>query len=320
MSLPDPYEILGVKPDATEEDIRAAYRALARQHHPDVNKATDAAERFNEVQQAYDLLSDPEKRAAYDRFGKSGAPFGAGGGDPFAGYDATDLGSLFETFFGGAAAQRQPGRARAGRRAVRGADQRAKATVSLEEVATGATRSIRVARGGSTRSIDAKIPAGIADGATLRIGGQGRPGRGGGPAGDLLITVHVSPHPIFRRGTPGSPDPASPDLTCDLPLELAEAIRGTTLRLRTLTGPVDLRVPPGTTGGAKLRLRGRGLPVPAGGSEPASGHLYVVAQIHTPTPDLLDGHTLNAIDALPPAAEREGLVVQTDAQGGRPPA
>jgi curved DNA-binding protein len=300
MSNPrDYYEVLGVSRQASADEIKAAYRKLARTLHPDVNKAPDAAERFGELQRAYEALSDPEKRKLYDQFGhagvdprvaggaQSGWPGGAGpgggtytwtnvgggrGGVPF---DDVDLGSIFEDMFGGAArgAGGRPGagfgsRARARSRSARGHDLAREIEVGFEEAVRGGTRSIRVSRGGSSQTIDVKIPPGTADGAKLRVRGAGRPSAGGGGAGDLILTVKVAPHPVFSR--------EGDDLVVELPITIAEAALGAKVRIPTLGKPATLTVPPGTSSGQRLRLKGQGVPKKSGGAGDLHARVKIV--------------------------------------------
>ncbi len=297
----DYYQILGVERTATEDEIRAAYRKLARKLHPDVNKAPDAQARFTEIQEAYDVLSDKEKRRAYDRFGHAG-PAGAagrpgggagrggvhyqwqsGGGSGPAGFDfdADDLGSMFDTFFGGAArGARGAGRAQHGRRArpVAGQDVTHTMRLDFESAARGGKRRISLLRGGDERSIEVTIPPAVRDGAKLRIRGEGHPSpTPGGAPGDLILTIRVEPHPVLVRGRPGDP-PDSLDLSLELPLTIAEATLGCRVQVPTLDGPVDLNVPPGAASGKYLRLRERGLENAAG----RRGDLYARVRVVPP--------------------------------------
>jgi curved DNA-binding protein len=292
----DYYETLGVPRTATVDEIKRAYRKLARKFHPDVNKEKDAEAQFKEVGEAYAVLKDPEKRAAYDRFGenwKAGQDFtpppnwdagfefsgarpggGAGGGADFG-----EFSDFFESLFGrggmggmGGEAPRQ-GRARRGR----GEDHHAKVVIALEDAYTGARRSLtlrmpeldddgRVAL--KTRTLEVTIPKGIRAGQNLRLQGQGGPGLGGGPAGDLYLEVEFEPHARFRVD--------GRDVAVDLPLAPWESELGTTARVATPSGEVELTVPPHSGAGRKLRLRGRGIP-----GEPP-GDLYAVVSIVLP--------------------------------------
>lgn len=292
MSETDYYELLGVSRTATDDEIKKAYRRRAREVHPDVNKDPDAAVRFKELQEAYEVLSDADKRKQYDTFGRAGVVGGVGtgsgegpgfryawsGGSPGVEFEQDDLGSVFDAFFG-AGGGRGPGRAqRAKPRPRRGADSRIDLTVDLADIAGGGTRSIRTRANGSSHTIEVAIPAGIAEGQTLRVAGEGQASSTGGASGDLLVTIHIRPHPLFRRGRPGRPEESSLDLFFELPLTLAEAIGGAKVEIPTLEGRVGLSVPAGTSSGRVLRLRNRGLSGPGG----AKGDLYAHAQIVVP--------------------------------------
>lgn len=299
MSERDYYETLGVARGATADEIRAAYRKLARRYHPDVSKDADAAERFNEVQEAYEVLSDPAKRHRYDQFGRAGAGAGAAGGPGGRGqhyswsnvggsggggagdfaFDQEDLGSMFEAFFGGrgraAGASPGPATSQAGaRRKQRPLEH--EITITFETAARGGRETIRLSAAGEEKTIDVTIPQGVADGARLRI----RDALGGR---DLLLTIRVGRHPIFRRerGPDGS---ATLDLSLDLPLTIAEATLGARIRVPTLEGPVELTVPAGVSGGQRLRLRGKGLRDAAG----KTGDLHAIARIAPPDPEKLN--------------------------------
>ncbi|MFI4915507.1 MAG: DnaJ C-terminal domain-containing protein [Phycisphaerales bacterium JB060] len=306
MAERDYYDVLGVKRSATQDEIRAAYRKLARELHPDVNKAEDAAEKFAEVQTAYDVLSEPEKRAQYDRFGRAGAAAAAGagagghyswsnvgGGRGGAGsdFDLDDLGSMFDAFFGGGGGG-GAGPAPRGTRAQRGrARERAQPAaqaeldISFMTMARGGTERVPVRRGGKATTIEVSIPRGIADGAKLRVaGGQGEP--------DLILTIRVGKHPLYKRE-------GVLDLAIDLPLTYAEAALGREIGVPTLEGEVVINVPAGTRSGKRLRLRGRGLTDAKG----AIGDLYAQVQIVPPPADALsdeDRATLERLGGLGP--------------------
>ena len=302
MSERDYYETLGVSRSATADEIRAGYRKLARRFHPDVNKNPDAAARFNEVQEAYDVLSDPARRHRYDQFGRAGAHAGVGGGagagsgggrahyswssvgggEPgdFS-FDPEELGSMFDAFFGGA------GAARSGQRAAgpRPAGVRARRkqppleheiTVTFDTAARGGRETLRLTAGGEEKVIDVTIPQAVADGARLRI-------RDAIGDRDLLLTIRVGGHPIFRREM--RKDGASLDLSLDLPLTIAEATLGARVQVPTLEGPVDLVVPAGVASGRRLRLRGKGLR--NAGPSGEVGDLHAVVRIVPPDPDNL---------------------------------
>ena len=274
----DYYAALGVPRDASTEDIRTAYRKLARAYHPDVNKDPGAEDRFKEISEAYEVLRDPDKRERYDRLGanwRSGEDVsGTGGfrtggfGDGRTGFGTDqDFSDFFESLFGG-----RPGAGRSRRGggfggAMRGADHEAVLDLSLEEAAAGGSRHITL---GDGRDYDVTIPAGVRDGQKIRLAGEGGPGADGGPSGDLFLRVRIAPHPRFRVD--------GDDLHTDLPVSPPEAALGARVPVPTLTGSVRVRVPAGSSSGRKLRLRGEGLPTSHGGH----GDLYAHVQIAVP--------------------------------------
>ena len=298
MKFKDYYETLGVERSASADDIKKAYRKLARKYHPDVSKLPDAEARFKEVNEANEVLKDPEKRAAYDQMGsqwKAGQDFqpppnwdagsefrgrngGAGGAGAAgfsegvgAGFDPSDF---FESLFGRGA--RAAGSARAPRQAP-GEDHHAKVLIDLVDAYRGAERSIAlrvptVGADGSVslqeRRLDVSIPAGIRAGQHLRLAGQGGPGSGGAPAGDLYLEIEFNADARFR--VEGS------DVYVDLPIAPWEAALGATVDLQTPTGAVQLGVPAGSTAGRKLRLKGRGIPARE------AGDLYAVLVLVVP--------------------------------------
>ncbi len=308
MAERDFYEVLGVSRGASQDEIKRAYRDKARKLHPDVNKAPDAQKQFAELQNAYDTLSDEKKRQLYDRFGHANGA--AGDPDAWAsqvneaGFDfgAEELGDLFEVFFGGGR-QRSPF-SRAGRRPAsaprprRGADATHAIDVSFETMARGGRETLRVV-GETTRTIELTIPAGIDDGATLRVGGAGGAGVGGGPAGDLLVKVRVGGHPLYER-----PGGKGLDLHLTLPITIAEATLGGRIAVPTLEGRVTLTVPPSTPSGVKLRLKGRGIRT----SDGRSGDLLCTLRIVPPDPEHLsedDRTTLTRIGEQTPVRMEE---------------
>jgi DnaJ-class molecular chaperone len=259
MAARTPYEVLGVKPDASADEIRKIYRKLAKQFHPDLNPGKPEAEaRFKEVSAAYDLLSDPEKRARYDRgeIDESGAERpryqyrsyaeGAEGRkyQPEGEMDLNDLEDLFAAFSSG----RGGGRRGGATFRARGGDSHFTLTVDFVEAATGGKKRLSLA---PEEWLDVTIPPGINDGQVLRLKGKGGPGLGGGPAGDALIEVHVAPHPLFRRD--------GDDVQIELPVSLTEAVLGARVTVPTVTGPVTMTVPKGSDTGTQLRLRGKGM-------------------------------------------------------------
>jgi curved DNA-binding protein len=289
----DYYKVMGVARDATEAQIKQAYRKLARKFHPDVSKEPDAEARFKEVGEAYEVLRTPEKRAAYDQLGSGPRPgqefrpppdFGAGfefsGAGP--GEGGGDYSDFFESLFGRARA----GAGRAGRRGFdpgHGEDHHAKVLLDLEASLEGGSRSLtlrvpeidpegRIAA--RERVLNVRVPKGILPGQTIRLAGQGAPpsgevpGDSKGKPGDLYIEVEFQPHPLYRV--------EGRDLYVDLPVAPWEAALGATVKTPTPGGVVDLKIPPGAQAGTKLRLRGRGIPA----SPP--GDLYAVLQIALP--------------------------------------
>lgn len=263
MEFKDYYDILGVQPDASEDDIRRRYRKLARKYHPDVSKEADAESRFKDVSEGYEVLKDPEKRAAFDQVrsqprGRAGAwrpppgyergfDFGGGG---FTGADPSGFSEFFETLFGS--------RARGGQGfAMRGSDQRAAIQVDLDTAHHGGTRKLTFQEpaangaGMRARSLNVRIPAGISDGQQIRLRGQGGAGQGGGPRGDLILEVEVLPHPRFTL--------EGRDIHHSLAVSPWEAALGAKVPVPTLDGAVDLTIPAGSQTGKRLRLKGRGL-------------------------------------------------------------
>ena len=291
----DYYEVLGVSRKANQDEIKKAYRRLAQKYHPDRNKEPDASAKFSEVQEAYDALSDEEMRRKYDQFGHAGAAGSFGGwpgGEPGAGRGGTytwtnvggptgrgaggvDFGSVFEELFGGMGGGRRGGgfgaQARTRSRATRGRDAMREIEVDFLTAVHGGTKSIRISRGGAMQTIDVTIPKGTQDGAKLRVRGAGSPSSGGGAPGDLILTVRVSGHPVFRR--------EGGDVLVDVPLNIAEAALGAKATVPTLDGGrVEVTVPPGTSSGQRLRLRGLGIPKDDG----TKGDLYAVVKIVAP--------------------------------------
>lgn len=275
-----PYEILGVKPDASADEIRTAYRKLAKKYHPDLNPGNKEAEQhFKEIGTANEILSDPDKRARFDRgeIDASGAERpdrhfyrdfaeGAGGAryQPQDAMHPEDMEDLFASFFGGAHGGAEPGRGSASFR-MRGGDRHYALSIDFLEAVNGATKRITLPDGAS---LDVIIPPGLEDGQILRLRGKGASGLGGGPPGDALVEVHVPPHKLFRR--------SGRDIRITLPVTLAEAVLGARIEVPTVRGTVSMSVPPHSDSGKVLRLRGRG--VPAHGREPA-GDQYVTLEV-----------------------------------------
>lgn len=251
----DYYGILGVQRTASADEIRQAYRSLARKYHPDVAREPDAEQRFNEVQEAYEVLSDEEKRKAYDRFGEAGIGGGAAGWSGYGGsgvdVDPERFHDIFEQMFGGGGASPFEGAAGGGRpgpRPRRGADVTMAITVTFLTAALGGTEEVRLRDGAS---FEVQVPAGIDEGGKLRLRGRGQAGINGGDTGDLILTVHVGEHPVLRRD--------GLDLIVDVPITLAEAALGTKVRMPLLQGAVELKIPPGTSSGRRLRIPGKGI-------------------------------------------------------------
>jgi DnaJ-class molecular chaperone len=260
----DYYKTLGVSKSATADEIRKAYKKLSRKYHPDVNKEKDAPERFRQVQEAFEVLGDSDKRDQYDRFGRVLPQGAAQQGQPFqwsttgtAGQGPVDFSDLFggggqidlEQIFGGSLG----GGRRQGRRASRrGEDVEAEVEVPFQIAVEGGKYEIALDRAGKTEHLSVKIPAGVDTGSVVRLGGQGQPGLNGGPAGDLLVRIRVAHHPWFRR--------EGNNLLVDVPVTVTEAALGAKVEVPTLSeGTVVVTIPPGTSSGAKLRLRGKGI-------------------------------------------------------------
>jgi len=288
----DYYEVLGVPRTATADEIKRAYRKLARKHHPDLQPANErakAAERFKELNEANEVLSDPEKRKRYDALGsnwKNGQDFtpppGAGGprgtGGPSVQWedigDLGDFSDFFASIFGGHVPGGRGGRAgnaRGGGRRVSfpGNDIEAELPVAFEDAMRGGRRRITIPGG---RTLDVDIPAGSREGTVLRLAGQGEPGAGGGPAGDVYLHLRIEPHPRFRA--------VDDDVEMDLPLWPWQAVLGAQVRVETPDGAVNLRIPAGTQAGQKLRLRGRGLPRQGGGRGDLHAAIRIVVPAH----------------------------------------
>lgn len=293
----DPYQVLGVPKSATAADVKKAFRKLAKQHHPDQSKAADAKEKFAEVNAAYEILGDEAKRGQFDRGeidaegkprfqGFEGFRNAGAGGPGFEGFEFNFGGPGGQGFRrgGGAGGAEQGfdpqdilselfGRGRGGgggARRRRGEDVSGEVTISLPEAASGASAFVGMPDG---RTLEAKIPAGVEDGQTIRLRGQGAPGVNGGEAGDALITIRVAPHPNFKVD--------GRDLRADLTVPLEDAVLGGPVQAPTLTGAVELKIPANASSGRQMRLRGKGLP--AFGSKPA-GDLFLTLRIALPDP------------------------------------
>ena len=285
MEFKDYYKLLEIDRTATADEIKSAYRKLARTYHPDVSKEANAEARFKEIGEAYEVLQDTEKRAAYDQLGNRwregqeftpppdwGAGFEFTQGRASRG-EAPDFSDFFSSLFGNFARQADASRAR-------GEDHHAKIVIPLEDAFQGATRTITLrapqldAQGRVAlreHTLNVRIPKGIRDGQLIRLAGQGAPGAGGAPGGDLYLEVHFDPHALYRV--------EGHDLSLTLPIAPWEAILGATVKAPTPTGVVEVKIPPGSQSGRKLRLKGRGIP-----GEPA-GDLYLGLEVVLPKAD-----------------------------------
>jgi curved DNA-binding protein len=317
----DLYAVLGVPRTASPDDLKKAYRRLAKKYHPDVNPGDKAAEeKFKEVTAAAEVLNDPKRRALYDEFGadalrsgfdpakadayrqykRQGAPQGGMPFDfgdfqevPVGEYGTFDFGSIFEELFGGARGSAARAHTRhAHAPPEQGAHAEAELTVDLRDAVLGAERDVRV----DGRTLRVKIPKGVTDGATIRLSGQGGASRNGGHRGDLHLKVKLREHPHLRR--------EGKDLYLDLPVTVPEAALGGEVTLPTFEGPVRLRVPAGAQSGKKLRLRGKGLPDLRGGER---GDLYAVLRIVLPEHTAALDRAVKPLEALYKDDPRAGI-------------
>jgi len=290
MEFKDYYELLGVKRDASQDEIKRAYRKLARRYHPDVSKEADAETRFKEVGEAYEVLKDPEKRAAYDQLGanwKAGQDFRPppgwdqgfefhGGG--FTGSDAGQFSDFFESLFGKTGFGGFTGRGHAAN--ARGEDTYARILIDIEDAYHGGAHTLTLKHSEigtdgrplvTERALNVKVPKGVRQGQHIRLSGQGGAGVGKGGSGDLYLEIEFRRHPFYTV--------EGKDVFLTLPVAPWEAALGATVTVPTPSGKVDLRIPHGSTGGAKMRLKARGIPA----SEP--GDFYAVLQIALPPAD-----------------------------------
>ncbi len=283
MATKDYYQLLGVAKDASQDDIRKAFRKLAMQYHPDRNPTPEAEEKFKELNEAYAVLSDPEKRKQYDMFGSEGFGQRFSQDDIFQNFDPRsvfgDLGGFdFSALFGG-------GRGRRGRggggfnpfgggqhaQPMQGRDVEMPLTISFHEAFHGGESTVSLQGPSGLETVRVRIPRGAADGARLRVRGKGQPGAMGGPAGDLVLRVEIAPHPHYRF--------VNGELETEAAIALTAALLGTTVDVETPDGETQaVRIPPGTNHGQKLRLRGKGFPKPGG----AEGDLFVKVVVKTP--------------------------------------
>ncbi len=295
----DYYSTLGVARTATPDEIHQAYRALAREYHPDLNPDNEAAKKkFQAVQQAYEVLKDPKKREMFDRYGPGFETMGGAGAGPWRAspggrgpsFEEVDLSDLFgEGGEGGGFSDlfRQFTR-RTGRRptanAPRGSHIQHELQIPFRTAVAGGNAQLSVRRhNGKIETIKVKIPAGIQDGKKIRLRGQGEPGRAGGQAGDILITVRVAPHPCYQR--------QGKDLIVKVPVTLTEAVLGAKIDIPTPRGTITLSVPSGTSSGKRLRIKGHGVQ-----TSESPGDLY--AEIQIVLPEKLDGHATDTIRKL----------------------
>lgn len=301
----DYYATLGVKKNASADEIRKAYKKLSRENHPD-RKPGDpvASEKFKQVQEAWDILGDVQKRQQYDQFGAAFGPNGPkfqqrgpGGSGPvdfseMFGGGNVDLGDLFGGMFGGGGAAGSPFGRQAGRRgrAAQGANIETEVEIPFVVAIEGGTQELQLDKGGHVEHLSVKIPPGVATGSVIRLAGQGQAGRGGGAAGDLLVTIKVAPHSYFRRD--------GNDLLIDVPITVSEGALGTKVEIPTLgEGLVVVTVPPGTSSGAKLRFRGKGVPDQ---KTRVRGDLYAILKLVLP-PNL-DAATRSLFEQIATAA------------------
>jgi curved DNA-binding protein len=324
----DYYKILGVSRTASAEEIQKSYRKLAAKCHPDMNPDdTQAKTRFQELQKAYEVLGDPEKRKLYDQFGPGyeqmggfrGGPTGAGGGgNPFEGMDfeqvfrgggggqpfsfgGGDLNDILKQFMGGGAGAGAAGGGAGGggrrrrSQAAKGSDLEATAEIPFHSAILGGSVDLHLNRDGKMETVSVKIPPGVDSGKKIRLRGQGMPGANGSP-GDLLVTLQVLPHPHFKRH--------GDNLELKLPVTLAEAALGAKVDVPTPAGMVSLKVPAGCSSGKRLRVKGQGVKK----SDGTSGDLFV--ELHIKLPDHMDAASeelIRKLDSLHPLAPRAGL-------------
>lgn len=327
MAGKDYYAALGVDRNATEKEIKRAYRKLARKHHPDVNPGDKGAEeKFKLISEAHDVLTNPEKRKIYDEFGDEGLRAGfdpeqarrysqwqryassgrAGGGPGYYGDFSFEGGKvkysgfedLFRDLFGGAAGGRPGAGPYAARGPRKGRDIESSLEVDFLTAIKGETTRVTIQKdlgeGGGPRgeTIDVKVPAGVDDGSRIRLAGKGEPGIDGAPPGDLYITIRVRPHPLFKRD--------GDSLRVEIPVTVREAMQGAQISVPTISGPVQLKVPAGTRSGQVLRLRGKGVP---NLKTKVRGDMYVTIKVQVPSTK--DAEALKAAEILDRFYERD---------------
>lgn len=286
MKYKDYYRILGLERNASQDDVKKTYRRLARKYHPDVSKEKDAEEKFKEVGEAYEVLKDPEKRAAYDQLGsyQAGQDFRPppdweqrfGQGHPFSEFAGADFGDFFADLFGmGRQTGRRPGKGGA----ARGRNYETTVQVSLEEAFHGAERRLQLdmpettaqgQRVSAPRTITVRIPKGVSEGQKLRVAGKGGKGAHGGPSGDLYLNIQLLPHPLFKV--------SGHDVFLEVPIAPWEAALGAAVEVPTLEGRVRLKIQSGARSGQKMRLAGKGMPKPGG----VCGDFYALLQVVVP--------------------------------------
>ncbi len=321
----DYYKVLGVSKNASQDEIKKVYRKLARKYHPDANPDNPGAEeKFKEIGEAYEVLKDPEKRKKYDQLGSNWKQYAnagwPGGGSRGAytrdfngtGFSFEDLGGgfsdFFEMFFGRSSkgsgfsnfgsqfgGQKQKARSQA----MKGQNLQSSMTITLREAYFGTRRSLRLQKGGSTRTVNVKIPKGIKSGGKIRITGEGSPGQTGGPSGDLYLVINISKHPFFTR--------KGDNMHCEVPVTLKEAFYGGKIDIPTFDGKVMAKLPPKTQGGKSLRLKGKGMPKLKGSG---NGDLY--AKIRMVIPQNLNKQQEKALEELEKGYgknPRDGIVV-----------
>ena len=285
----DYYQILGIGKKATADEIKKAYRKLARKYHPDAN-ANDpkAEEKFKEIGEAYEVLKDPQKRQRYDQMGSNWKQYAnagrPGGGQSYSSYDFGGRGfnfenmgggfsDFFEMFFGSSADQRSSGFnfGRGGAREQKGQDLQSSIEISLREAYFGTKRPIRLQKEGKSRTVTVKVPAGIKNGGKIRLSGEGGPGPGGGPSGDLYLTINVAEHAVFKR--------SGDNLHIEVPVTIKESYSGGKIDIPTFDGRIDMKLPAKTQSGRILRLKGKGMPILKGKGR---GDLYVKTKVLFP--------------------------------------
>ena len=291
----DYYNTLGINRNASDKEIQKAYRDLARKYHPDMNPGDNSAkQKFQEVQHAYDVLSDEQKRAQYDQFG-AGFEQAGGGRSPFAGRGDVDLESIFggmgsgggfEQFFNFGGGQHRP-------RPRQGQDLELSQDIPFATAVTGGQFTVNgIAPDGKRKPVTVKVPAGIKQGKKIRVRGYGQPGQAGGPNGDLMIKVNICDHPNYKR--------SGRDLELEVPVTLAEALRGTTIEIPTPYSTIELKIPPGIQSGKKIRVPKHGVSHKSG-----RGNLYVTIQITIP--EFIPESLTKEIESLEHPSPREKL-------------